>query len=141
MSPEKKTILFICTHNSARSQMAEGLVNRLYGDTYDAFSAGTKPTAVNPYAIKVMAEIDIDISRHRAKNIEEFRNTTFDYVVTICDNARETCPFFPGAKKYLHKGFTDPSTANGSSTVALATFRKLRNEIEIYIKEIFGKEQ
>ena len=121
--------------------MAEGLVNRLYGDTYDAFSAGTKPTAVNPYAIKVMAEIDIDISRHRAKNIEEFRDTTFDYVVTVCDNARETCPFFPGAKKYLHKGFADPSTANGSSTVALATFRKLRNEIEIYIKEIFGKEQ
>lgn len=121
--------------------MAEGLVNKLYGTTHEAYSAGTKPTVVNPYAITVMAEIDIDISQHRAKSIEEFRDTTFDYVVTVCDNARETCPFFPGAKKYLHKGFTDPSVANGSSTVALTTFRKLRNEIETYIKEIFGKEQ
>lgn len=121
--------------------MAEGLVNKLYGTTHEAYSAGTKPTVVNPYAITVMAEIDIDISQHRAKSIEGFRDTTFDYVVTVCDNARETCPFFPGAKKYLHKGFTDPSAVNGSSTVALATFRKLRNEIETYIKEIFGKEQ
>ena len=141
MSPDKKKILFICTHNSARSQMAEGLINNRYGNIYEAHSAGTKPTAVNAYAIQAMAEIDIDISQHRAKSIEEFKDVSFDYVVTVCDKARETCPFFPGAKEYLHIGFEDPSPANGSATIALATFRRIRNEIEAWIKDTFGKEK
>ncbi|RKY02042.1 MAG: arsenate reductase ArsC, partial [Spirochaetes bacterium] len=104
----KKTILFICTHNSARSQMAEGLVNYYYSEYFQAKSAGTIPTMVNPYALAVMKELGIDISHQRSKPIEEFRNKTFDIVVTVCDSARETCPFFPG-KIVLHRGFEDPS--------------------------------
>jgi arsenate reductase len=121
--------------------MAEGLMNSLYGDDYEAYSAGTKPTGVNPYAITAMAEIGIDISQHKSKHIEEFRDRSFDYVVTVCDNARETCPFFPGARELIHKGFKDPAMPNGSSTVALATFRNTRNEIQEFLKEKFGKEK
>lgn len=141
MAPGKKKVLFICTHNSARSQMAEGIMNSLYGETYEAYSAGTRPTEVNPYAIQVMAEMGIDISQHRAKSVEEFRNTTFDVVVTVCDKARETCPFFPGTKELIHKGFADPAKFNGSPTIVLVTFRNTRNEIHNYLKEKFGKEQ
>jgi arsenate reductase len=121
--------------------MAEGLVNKLFGDTFEAYSAGVIPTIVHPYAVQVMAEVGIDISQHKAKSVEDFRDVTFDYVVTVCDNARETCPFFPGAQKYLHKGFADPAAFNGSPTAALDTFRNVRNEIEAYIREIIGKEQ
>ena len=113
MVKPKQKVLFICTHNSARSQMAEGLLNALYGDRYEAYSAGTQPTEVNPYAIKVMAEMGIDISKHRSKSVEEFRGKKFDYVVTVCDHAKETCPFFPGGEKYLHQGFKDPSDLRG----------------------------
>ena len=94
----KKKVLFICTHNSARSQMAEGILRTLYGDRYEAYSAGTQPTKVNPYAIKVMSEIGIDISNHRSKSAEEFRGKEFDYVVTVCDNVKEACPFFLAVK-------------------------------------------
>lgn len=121
--------------------MAEGILNSLYRDRYDAYSAGTQPTTVNPYAITVMAEIDVDISQHRAKNIEEFRDTTFDYVVTVCDKARETCPFFPGGKEFIHKGFEDPSRASGLPAVAPAVFRRLRDDITKWIKRTFGKEE
>ena len=110
----KKKVLLICTHNSARSQMAEGLLNALYGNKYKAYSAGTKPSFVNPYAIEVMAEIGIDISKHRSKSIDEFQGITFDYVITVCDNAKATCPFSPGAGEYLHKSFDDPSDFNGN---------------------------
>lgn len=120
--------------------MAEGILNNLYGDRYDAHSAGTKPTTVNPDVIKVMAEVGIDISHHRSKAIEEFRDISFDYVVTVCDRAKETCPFFPGAKEYIHKGFEDPSKVSGSPT-APAVFRRLRDDITEWIKRTFGKEE
>ena len=135
----KKTVLFICTHNSARSQMAEGFLNALYGSQYKAYSAGTEPSAVNLYAVKVMAEAGIDISRNRSKSVEEFVTMSFDYVVTVCDHAKETCPFFPGGKTYIHKGFEDPSQITGSENENLARVRKIRDEIKEWIHELFGQ--
>lgn len=132
---EVKKVLFICTHNSARSQIAEGLLNHLGRGKYIAQSAGTEPTRVHPYAIKVMAEIGIDITKHRSKSIEEFRGKRFDYVVTVCDHAKETCPFFPGAKVYIHKSFPDPSEF--PEDVMLSGFRKVRDEIKDFIIEAF----
>ena len=134
----RKTILFICTHNSSRSQMAEGFIKVLYSDKYKAYSAGTTPSSVNPYAIRVMKEIGIDISNQRSKSINEFRGEIFDYVVTVCDNARETCPFFPG-KKVIHKGFQDPASVEGREEEKIAIFRKVRDEIKHWIIETFGK--
>ena len=136
---EKRKVLFICTHNSARSQMAEGLLNFLYGDRYEAHSAGTNPSGVSPYAIKVMAEIGVDISKHRSKSIEEFRGIEFDYVVTVCDHAKETCPFFPGGKRYLHKGFKDPSETKSDENRILGEFRKVRDEIKEWIEKTFSE--
>jgi arsenate reductase len=136
----KKTILFICTHNSARSQIAEALVNELVVDRYKAFSAGSEPTRVNPYAITAMAEIGIDISANQAKIVNVFRGKNFDYVVTVCDHAKEACPFFPGAKQYLHQGFTDPSTFTGSDEEKLSGFRRVRDEIKSWIESTFGQE-
>lgn len=135
----KKKVLFICTHNSARSQMAEGILRTLYGDRYEAYSAGTQPTKVNPYAIKVMSEIGIDISNHRSKSAEEFRGKEFDYVVTVCDDAKEACPFFPGGKTYLHKGFKDPSEFKGNENEIIAEFQRVRDEIKRWIEETFGE--
>lgn len=134
---EKKKVLFICTHNSARSQMAEGLMNYLLGDYYSAYSAGTKPTLVNPFAIEVMMEIGIDISNHRSKSVVEFKGEKFDYVVTVCDTAKENCPFFPGAKEYIHQGFEDPSSFKGSDKEKLNKFREIRNEIKNFIFKKF----
>jgi arsenate reductase len=130
---EKKTILFICTHNSARSQMAEGLINHLYGDQLDAFSAGTETTRVRTEAITVMAEIGIDISHHCSKEAADFMGKTFDLVVTVCDSAQESCPFFPGAKAYIHKNFPDPSKTSGPEKDRLAVFRQVRDEIKNWI--------
>ncbi len=138
-SSEKKKVLFICTHNSARSQMAEGLLNALYGDHYEAYSAGTEPSRVNPYAIKIMAEIGIDISNHFSKSIEKFKGMEFDFVVTVCDYAKENCPFFPGGKKYLHKGFKDPSKVKGDKNRVLEEFRRIRDEIKNWIEKTFSK--
>jgi len=134
----KKRVLFICTHNSARSQMAEGFLSAFYGDKYEAYSAGTEPTKVNPYAVKVMAETGIDISTHRSKSIEEFREKNFDYVVTVCDYAKEACPFFPG-EKILHKGFEDLSEFRGTQEEVLREVRRLRDEIKEWIHKTFGK--
>jgi len=134
---KKQTVLFLCTHNSARSQMAEGLLNTLFKSKYQAFSAGIVPKQVNPYAIEVMKELGIDISDNRSKSIEEFRDITFDFVVTVCDNAKETCPFFPG-KKILHKGFEDPANFNGEIKETLSVFRKVRDKIKQWIVENFG---
>mgnify|MGYP000038161510 CR=1 FL=1 len=135
---EKQKVLFICTHNSARSQMAEGILRALYGDRYEAHSAGIQPTKVNPYAIKVMREFGIDISTHCSKSIEEFREKDFDYVVTVCDSAKETCPFFPGGRIHLHKEFNDPSGIKGHENEILTEFRKVRDEIKKWIEETFG---
>lgn len=117
--------------------MAEGLLRTMYGTTYEAFSAGVVPTAVNPYAVEVMRELGIDISLYRSKSIEEFRGKTFDYVVTVCDHAKETCPFFPG-KIILYKGFQDPAAVNGSIEDVLAVLRQVRDEIKQWITETFG---
>jgi arsenate reductase (thioredoxin) len=136
----KKKVLFICTHNSARSQIAEGLLKNLYGDRFDAFSAGTKPSSVNPYAIEAMKEIGIDISNHRSKSMDEFRGTKIDYVITVCDNAKESCPFFPDGARYLHKSFNDPSQFKGTEEEILSAFRQIRNDIKEWIEKTFGQE-
>lgn len=134
----RKTVLFVCTHNSVRSQMAEGLLNGLYGGTYEARSAGTKPTRVSPRAVSAMREIGIDISAHRSKSIEEFRDSHFDCVVTVCDDARESCPFFAGGGEHIHRGFADPGTVEGTEEEKSAAFRRARDEIHAWIDERFG---
>jgi len=133
----KQKVLFLCTNNSARSQMAEGLLNTIYGSRYEAYSAGIEPTTLNPYAVEVMKELGIDISNNRSKSIEEFRGKTFGYVVTVCDNAKEVCPFFPG-KKILHKSFEDPAEFEGNIEETLDVFRRVRDEIKDWIKKTFG---
>ena len=135
----KKNVLFICAHNSARSQMAEAFLNALYGSKYKAHSAGTEPAKVNPYAVKVMAEVGIDISKHRSKSIEEFRGKNFNHVVTVCDHAKEVCPFFPG-EKILHKGFDDPSEFEGAEDKILGEVRRVRDEIKAWIEKTFGED-
>jgi arsenate reductase len=135
---EKRRILFICTHNSARSQMAEGFVKTLYPDNYEVFSGGTEPSQVNPYVIKVMAELGIDISGQYAKNVNEFLDRKIDYVVTVCDQAQATCPFFPGGKTYLHKSFQDPSVFQGTEEEILEQVRKVRDEIKDWIEKTFN---
>ena len=133
----KRTVLFVCTHNSARSQMAEGLLNSLMGDRYEASSAGTEATRVRPEAIAALAELDIDISHHRSKTVQEFRGRLFDVVVTVCDNAREACPFFPG-RLTLHHSFFDPAATRGSDEEILEAFRRSRDQIAAWLVAEFG---
>jgi arsenate reductase len=125
----KKKVLFICTQNSARSQMAEGILRKLYGNQYEVYSAGIRISQVNPYAIKVMQEIGIDISMQYSKSIEEFKNMTFDYVITVCNAAKENCPFFSNGKKYIHKSFSDPAEYKRKEEEILEKFRQVRDEI------------
>ncbi|MCS7231723.1 MAG: arsenate reductase ArsC [Elusimicrobiota bacterium] len=134
----KKKVLFVCTHNSNRSQIAEALLNYLYPQKYQAYSAGTNPSKVNDYAIKVLKEIGIDISNNRSKHIEEFKDEFFDFVVTVCDSAKETCPFFPNAREFIHKSFYDPSGYIGTEEEKLEKFRQLREEIKKFLIEKFG---
>jgi arsenate reductase len=134
----KQTILFICTHNSARSQMAEGYVKAKYSDRYDVFSAGMEKTHVHPIAIEVMKEIGIDISGHRSKLIDEFFGKGIETVVTVCDSAQGACPFFPGAKEIIHQSFPDPSAFTGSDEEVRAGFRRVRDEIIQWIDVTFG---
>ncbi|MCR4432690.1 MAG: arsenate reductase ArsC [Caldiserica bacterium] len=131
---EKARVLFICTHNSARSQMAEGYLKKRYGEYFEAYSAGTEPTSVHPLAVRVMREMGIDISEHRSKSVREFLNHHFDLVITVCDSAREACPFFPGAKKYIHAGFPDPAIIEGTEEEKLAAFREVRDQIISWIE-------
>ena len=133
----KQSVLFLCTHNSARSQIAEGLLNHLKGDRYQAFSAGTEPGTLHHLAVKVMAEIGIDISAHRSKHVREFIGQQFDLVITVCDNAREACPFFPGAKESRHESFPDPATVTGSEETKLAAFRTVRDAILKWLEKRF----
>jgi arsenate reductase (thioredoxin) len=121
--------LFLCTHNSARSQMAEGLLRHLAGDSFEAHSAGTEATHVRPLAIRAMEEVGVDISRQESKTLERYLEEPFDYVITVCDDANEACPFFPGAKNRLHWSFEDPSRAEGSEEERLAVFRSVRDRI------------
>jgi arsenate reductase len=126
----KQQVLILCTANSARSQMAEGLLRRLAGDRMDVFSAGTKPSIVNPLAIKAMDERGIDLRLHRSKHLNEFLNQPFDYVITVCDNAAESCPVFPGPAQRIHWSFPDPAAVKGSEEEQLAAFRQVRDALE-----------
>jgi arsenate reductase len=135
----KRKVLFLCTENSCRSQMAEGILRHLMGDKFEVFSAGTRPSVVNPMAIKVMAEIGIDISGHRSKSVEEFQGMNFDFVITTCDAAREACPFFPGKARHLHWSFNDPAAVRGYEEEMLSAFRKVRDEIKQRIQEEFSQ--
>jgi arsenate reductase len=134
----KKKVLFICTHNSARSQMAEAFLRAFYSGDFEAWSAGTEPTAVNPYTNQVMKEIGIDISKHRSKSVREFLRMDFDYVITVCDQARESCPFFPG-RTIIHKAFEDPARSGGTEEEILSTFRKVRDEIKYWVEKSFKR--
>jgi len=130
----KKRVLILCTGNSARSQMAEGLLRQEAGDRFEVFSAGTKPSTVRPEAIAVMSEIGIDISGHRSKSVDEFSGMTLDYVITVCDSAKESCPVFPGATKRLHWPFEDPAPVQGTEEQRRAVFRNVRDQINDRIK-------
>jgi arsenate reductase len=125
----KQRILFLCTHNSCRSQMAEGLISHDLGDRFQVFSAGTEATRVNPLASQVLAELGIDISGHRSKVLDEFAGETFDYVITLCGSANEQCPLFFGGVKRVHIGFDDPSRLPGTPEEVLPEFRRVRDEI------------
>ena len=122
-------VLILCTGNSARSQMAEGLLRHDAGNACEVFSAGTKPTEVRPEAITVMREVGIDISGHRSKSVDEFAGQDFDYVITVCDNAKESCPIFPARTKRIHWSIGDPAAAQGSEEERLAAFRHARDEL------------
>ena len=136
----KKRVLFLCTHNSARSQMAEGLLRHLGGEQFEAFSAGTEATAVRPLAIRVMQELDIDISGQQSKTLDRYLNDPFDEVITVCDAAAEVCPVFPGAKRRRHWSFPDPSRATGNEEEQLAVYRAVRDAIRGRIEtELVGE--
>ena len=133
MEKAKPRILVLCTGNSARSQMAEGLLKAKLGDRFDVDSAGTKPSIVRPEAIEALKELGIDISGNRSKSVDEFADAEIDYVLTVCDNAKENCPYFPAKTKVVHHAFDDPAEAEGSFKERVAAFRKVRDEIAEYI--------
>jgi arsenate reductase (thioredoxin) len=136
---ERKSVLILCTGNSARSQMAEGLLKHITKGEYEIYSAGTKPSTVRPEAIKVLQEIGIDISGNRSKSVDEFADKEIDYVLTVCDNAKENCPYFPAKTKLIHHSFEDPAEAKGNEETRLSVFRKVRDEIEKYLCESIEK--
>jgi arsenate reductase len=141
MSQEKKRILYLCTGNSCRSQMAEGFTNALKGDEFEAASAGVAPKGIDPRAVTVMAEENIDIAGQDSKDVEQFIGQTWDWVVTLCDNARESCPFFPGPVQRVHRGFPDPPRlAEGASSEeeALAHYREVRDQIKEFVLNLPG---
>lgn len=133
----KKRVLFICTANAARSQMAEGFLRAKSGDRYEVFSAGTRQSKVSKRATAVMQEIGIEISHHRSKTLAEFNGATFDIAITLCDNAHAVCPIVPGAKKTIHKGFADPHLTPGTEEEILNGYRKVRDEIAAWIDTTF----
>jgi arsenate reductase (thioredoxin) len=147
--PGKKKVLFLCFHNSARSQMAEGLLRAMYGDRYEVYSAGVEPSKVDPRAVKVMNEIGIDISGQRSKAMNEYKGVIFDVAVTVCDKAKEMCPICgvgidapataPAAKETIHKTFNDPAAAAGSKEDQIKVFRQARDEIKDWISQTFGR--
>lgn len=136
----KPKVLFLCTGNSARSQMAEGYLRHAAGDRYEVLSAGVSPKGMNPLAVEAMREIGIDISQQRSKDVREYLGTAIQYVVTVCDNAKEHCPIFPGTFKFLHWGLKDPADAAGTHQEKLHVFRHVRNQIaELIEKEFVAK--
>ncbi len=135
---EKQKILFVCTHNSSRSQMAEGLLRAYYGDHYEVYSAGTQPSGVNPFATQAMEDLGIDLSGHRSDHVDAYADTPMDYVVTVCDSARESCPYIPARQQNIHRRFEDPSAVTGADAEKLAAFRRIRDEIRTWLDEAFG---
>ena len=127
----KKSFLFICVHNSARSQMAEGLFRKYYGEKYDVYSAGSNPQGIHPVSIQVMAEIGIDISKHKSKSLSEFEGYEMDYVVTVCGEGE--CPFFAGGNEYIHQSFEDPSAFKGTEEDKINCFRSVRDELKKWL--------
>jgi len=129
----KKKILFLCTGNSARSQMAEGLMRHFRGDEFEVFSAGVEPKGVHPQAIEAMRETGIDISRQQSKHVDDLPIKEFDYIITLCDHAAQNCPVFFGKGARLHQGFPDPAAVQGSEQDVLEAFRKVRDELKQFI--------
>ena len=132
----KIRILFLCTSNSCRSQMAEGWARQLKGDIIEPYSAGVRPQKVSQRAIEVMKEAGVDISGQRAEHVDDYTNVDFDYIITVCDNAKEQCPIFPGRTKTIHKQFDDPAAAIGSEEQVMAEFRRVRDEIRAFIETL-----
>ena len=130
----KKKVLFVCTGNSCRSQIAEGLVKHIAGSNFEVSSAGTNPSPINPYATEVMNEKGIDISKQRSKSLQEFINDKFDFIITVCDHAKASCPIFPGKYKLIHWNLEDPAAVRGARKEKLAVFRLTRDEIEQRIR-------
>ena len=137
----KKRVLLLCTSNSCRSQMAEGVTNHFFGDKLEAFSAGSQASYVHPLAIEVMKEIDIDISDHRSKNFSEFNGQKFDYVITLCGSANETCLLYFGGTKKIHIGFDDPAQSAGTKDEISREFRRVRDEIREKLTASFVREK
>ncbi len=137
MDDPKKKVLFICKNNSGRSQMAEALLENIYGDFYHAYSGGSDPREINPLTIKVLNELGIDISRKRSKSLNEFQDEEFDCVVSLCGDGDEICPVFVNGKKQIHQGFTDPRSFKGDNKTRLESFRLVRDEIKEWIKKEF----
>ncbi len=135
----KKKVLFLCTANSCRSQMAEGIANYFLGDRIEAFSAGTEASFVNSKAIAVLREIGIDISGHRSKNVDEFAGKQFDFIITLCGDARDNCPIFSGGGERVHIGFADPAKATGTEEEIMEAFRRVRDEIKDSMISYFMK--
>ncbi len=133
----KERVLFMCIHNAARSQMAEGLFRHLYGDDFDVYSAGSDPRKVDPLAVKCMEELGIDISGHRSKSLNEFDGQEFDYVITVCGNPYNACPFFVGGKKYFKQPFEDPSAFDGTEEEKLELFKKIRDELKDWLEDLY----
>ena len=134
----KKSVLFICKHNAVRSQMAEAFLNNIYGDRYSAFSAGSDPTQIDPLVITVMKEVGIDVSSYKSKGLNVFQDYHFDYVVTVCDQANESCPYFPGGNLRIHKSFSDPSKLQGWHEDVIKEYRRIRDEIKNWIEKEFS---
>ena len=136
----KKRVLILCTGNSARSQMAEGLLREMGGDGFEVESAGVNPSEVRPEAVEAMREVGIDISGHRSKSAEEFVGQKFDYIITVCDNAKETCPFFPGRAERIHHSFEDPPAPGAADPeTTMAVFRRVRDEIRGWMRGFIAK--
>ena len=135
MTTERKRVLILCTGNSARSQMAEGLLRHDGGGRFEVFSAGVSPGSVRAEAVEAMREVGVDISGQRSKSVEEFTGQAFDYVITVCDNAREQCPFFPAGTERIHWSFDDPAGARGDEAARLSVFRRVRDEIRARLDE------
>ncbi|HEV2314661.1 MAG TPA: arsenate reductase ArsC [Candidatus Acidoferrales bacterium] len=134
----KPRVLFLCTGNSARSQMAEGYLRSVAGERFDVMSAGIEPKGVNPFAVAAMREIGVDISSQRSKDVREFLGVPVQYVVTVCSNAREKCPVFPATVKFIHWDLDDPAAVQGTEEEKLAAFRNARNKIAAHIGNEFG---